>query len=83
MDHQPRRILTVKEVLARVPYGRTSLWRKSRDPADPFPAAVDIGPNKTGFFEDEFDAWLDGLSRRGACPTMPDDGAAADEANAA
>ena len=70
MDSQPRRILSIKTVLDRVPYSRTTVWRKSRDPDDPFPAAVDIGPNRTGIYEDEFDSWLDGLSRRGASPTM-------------
>ena len=71
----PRRILSIKTVLEFVPYSRTTVWRKSRDPEDPFPAAVDIGPNRTGIYEDEFQAWLDSLSRRGASP--------ADEANAA
>ena len=73
----PRRILAIKTILDRVPYSRTTVWRKSRDPKDPFPAAVDIGPNRTGIYEDEFEAWLAGLARRGASPVM------ADEANAA
>ena len=73
--NSPRRILSIKTVLDRVPYSRTTVWRKSRDPDDPFPAAVDIGPNRTGIYEDELVAWLDGLSRRGAT--------AAPEANAA
>ena len=79
----PRRILAIKTILDRVPYSRTTVWRKSRDPDDPFPAAVDIGPNRTGIYEDEFEAWLAGLARRGASPAMPEDGAPADEANAA
>ena len=64
----PRRLLSIKTVLERVPYSRTTVWRKSRDPDDPFPSAVDIGPNRTGIYEDEFESWLDGLSRRGASP---------------
>ncbi len=66
--NSPRRILSIKTVLDRVPYSRTTVWRKSRDPDDPFPSAVDIGPNRTGIYEDEFESWLDGLSRRGASP---------------
>ena len=68
--NSPRRILSIKTILGLVPYSRTTVWRKSRDPDDPFPNAVDIGPNRTGFYEDEFESWLDGLSRRGAFPTM-------------
>ena len=71
--NSPRRILSIKTVLDRVPYSRTTVWRKSRDPDDPFPSAVDIGPNRTGIYEDEFEAWLDGLSRRGASPKVPDE----------
>ena len=81
MDSTPRRILAIKTILHRVPYSRTTVWRKSRDPKDPFPAAVDIGPNRTGIYEDEFEAWLNGLSRRGAAPpSIRDEDAPADEA---
>ena len=69
-----RRILSIKDVLARVPYSRTTVWRKSRDPDDPFPAAVDVGPNRTGIYEDEFESWIDGLSRRGVSATMIEGG---------
>ena len=81
--HTPRRILTIKAVRGRVPYSRVTIWRKSRDPNDPFPSAVDVGPNRTGIYEDELDAWLAGLPRRGTSPAMPEDGALAGEANAA
>jgi len=72
----------MKEVFRRVPYGRTTVWKKSKDPADPFPATIDVGPNKTGIFEDELNVWFDGLSRRGASPTMSDESNPADEAEA-
>ena len=75
--NSPRCVLSIKTVLSRVPLSRTSIWRKSRDPDDPFPSAVEISPNRTGIYEDEFEAWLAGLARRGASPVM------ADEANAA
>ena len=74
MDSVPRRILAIKTILDRVPYSRTTVWRKSRDPKDPFPAAVDVGPNRTGIYEDELEAWLDGLARRGASPILIEDG---------
>jgi predicted DNA-binding transcriptional regulator AlpA len=83
MDSQPRRILTIKDVLDRVPYSRVTVWRKSKDADDPFPAQVDVGPNRTGIYEDELAAWQAGLARRGASCDMPEDGAPADEANAA
>ena len=88
MNSPARVILQMKEVFRRVPYGRTMVWKKSKDPGDPFPATVDVGPNKTGIFEDELNAWLDSLPRRGASPAIADDSPPdgeskpADEANA-
>ncbi len=82
MDSQPRRILSIKTIMGRAPLSRTTIWRKSRDPEDPFPSTVEIGPNRTGIYEDEFEAWLAGLARRGASPAVPEDGAPTDEAEA-
>ena len=56
MGSPGRVILSMKTVFNRVPYGRTTIWKKSKDPEDPFPATVDVGPNKTGIFEDELNA---------------------------
>ena len=57
-----RKIIRWKAVKSRVPYSRTQVWRKSRDPADDFPAPVRLGPNAVGWFEDEIDKWI--ASRR-------------------
>ncbi len=59
MKIQDRRIQRPKVVMARTGLGRTSLWSKSRDPDDPFPAPVQLGPNSIGFFEDEISRWLE------------------------
>ena len=72
MGSPGRVILPIKTVLDRVPYGRTTVWKKSKDPEDPFPATVDVGPNKTGIFEDELNAWLDSLPRRGSSALAED-----------
>ena len=81
MNSPARVILPISTVLDRVPYGRTTVWKKSNDPEDPFPATVDVGPNRTGIFEDELNAWLDSLPRRGASPAMADDDVPDDDAN--
>ncbi len=59
MRIKDRRIQRPKVVMARTGLGRTSLWSKSRDPDDPFPAPVQIGPNSIAFYEDEIDLWLE------------------------
>ncbi len=58
-----RRILRPKEVRERTGYGRTMLWLKSRDPDDPFPTPVQLGPNSIGYFADEIDLWLENRPR--------------------
>ncbi len=59
MKTRNRRVLRPKEVRELTGYGRTMLWLKSRDPDDPFPAPVQLGPNSIGFFEDEISRWLE------------------------
>ncbi len=49
-----RRLLRPREVMARMGWSRTTLWRRVR--AGKFPAPVETGVNSTGFFEDEVDA---------------------------
>ncbi len=65
----PRRIISIKEALDRSPYSsRQSIYTKARDPDDPFPALVKVGENKSGLYEDEYDAWLNGLPRVSGMP---------------
>ena len=59
MKIKDRRIQRPKLVMRRTGLGRTSLWSKSRNPSDPFPSPVQIGPNSIGFYEDEIDEWLE------------------------
>ena len=52
IEHSPgRRLLRPKEVMARMGWSRTTLWRRVR--AGDFCAPVKTGENSTGFFEDE------------------------------
>ena len=57
------RILRIKELVADSGLSRTTIWRKSRNPQDPFPALVQIGENACGARSDEYDAWKAGLPR--------------------
>jgi predicted DNA-binding transcriptional regulator AlpA len=53
------RIGRTPEVLQITRFSRTSLWRRQRDPVDPFPPGIPLGPNTTGFDLDEVEAWLE------------------------
>ena len=46
-----RRLLRPKQVMARMGWSRTTLWRRVR--AGEFPAPVSTGANITAFYEDE------------------------------
>ena len=57
-----RRILSKREVLARVPVSYTTLWTWMRQ--DQFPRSVILGPGgKVGWYEDEIAAWVSGRER--------------------
>ncbi len=66
----PRKVLRFSALKDRVPYSRVQVWRKSNDPDDDFPAAVELGPNAVGWFEDEVEAWLASRPRRGSTPAI-------------
>ena len=54
LEHSPgRRLLRPKQVMVRMGWSRTTLWRRVR--AGEFPAPVSTGTNCTGFYEDEVD----------------------------
>ena len=61
-----RTMITLKTVLACVPYSRTQLWRKWTNPDDDFPRPVECGDNRIAFYEDEIAAWIDQRQRRGS-----------------
>lgn len=72
----PRRVIRIPEVRKRVGLSRIQIWRKTNDPTDAFPAAVELGPNSIGFYESEIEDWLASRPRRGACPDAADAGPA-------
>ena len=65
-----RRVIRVGEVCAITGLSRTSIWRRSKDTQDPFPAGIELGPNSHGWFEDEVHAWLAGRPRTGKAITL-------------
>ena len=76
MDNNPRRIILGKAVEHRTGKGRVQRWRDIK--AGKFPAPVEIGANRIGWFEDEIDAWLASRPRRTyGAETAPEAGAAA------
>ena len=54
LEHSPgRRLPRPKQVMDKMGWSRTTLWRRVR--AGEFPAPVKIGPSINGFYEDEAD----------------------------
>lgn len=60
-----RNILRKPAVCEKVGLSAVQVWRKANDPDDDFPVARVLGPNTTGWFEDEIDAWLESRPRGG------------------
>ncbi len=57
-----RQILRPKQVQKLIGKSRVQIWRDVR--AGRFPAPISLGPNSTGFYEDEILAWLASRPRR-------------------
>ena len=57
--------LSSKQMTERGHGSRTKLWRRSRDPDDPFPCPYETGPNSIGWDNDEVEAYEATLQRRG------------------
>ena len=67
IEHNPgRRLLSPKQVMARMDWSRTTLWRRVRD--GKFPAPVKTGANITAFYEDEVDEAQASLPRVNYAP---------------
>ena len=62
LEHAPgRRLLSVKQVMDRMGWSRTTLWRRVRD--GKFSAPVKTGTLSIAFYEDEVDAAQQNLPR--------------------
>ena len=61
----PRTILRKPAVRKSSGLSDSQIWRKSNDPNDDFPAAITLGPNATGWYEDEMIAWQESRPRGG------------------
>ena len=62
MSSEPRKVIGSKAVDDLVPLSRVQRWRRVK--AGTFPAPIEIGPNRLGWFEDEVIAWLESRPRR-------------------
>ena len=67
IERSPGRCLvSAKQVMARMNWSRTTLWRRVR--AGEFPAPVKTGPNSVDWFDDEVDEAQANLSRVNYAP---------------
>ena len=60
---QPSRLLRQPEVLERVNWSATTLWRRERE--GKFPKRRRVGPNIVGWLESEIDEWIENLPLAG------------------
>ena len=67
LEHSPgRRLVSAKQVMARMNWSRTTLWRRVR--AGEFPAPVKTGSNSNAFYDDEVDEAQANLPRVNYAP---------------
>ncbi len=67
LKHSPgRRLESAKQVMSRMGWSRTTLWRRVR--AGEFPAPVKTGPNSVDWFSDEVDEAQANLPRVSYAP---------------
>ena len=65
----PRRLIRKPELLRRVPYSDTTIWREEK--AGRFPRRVQLGPMAVAWYEDEVDEWIKSRIRQaGKRPTV-------------
>ena len=50
------RLLRLPDVLARVPYSRSHLWRMEREGT--FPRCIKLGANRVAWAADEIQEWI-------------------------
>ena len=67
IEHSPgRRLESAKQVMSRMGWSRTTLWRRVR--TGEFPAPVKTGPNSVDWFSDEVDKAQEKLPRVNYAP---------------
>ncbi len=72
LEHSPgRRLLRPKQVMVRMGWSRTTLWRRVR--AGEFPAPFKTGTNCIAWFDDEVDEAQANLLRVNYAPTLGTD----------
>lgn len=64
-----RKILRPKQQCEKLGCSLATLHRRGKDPD--FPQAIKTGPNSTGRFDDELDAYLESLKGRVISPVAP------------
>lgn len=55
------KIYRLSEVVEITGLGKTTIYRKAKDPNDRFPKPVKIGAKASGWRESELQAWIDSL----------------------
>ncbi|MCK1658538.1 AlpA family phage regulatory protein [Bradyrhizobium sp. 151] len=63
-QHTPRKMLNLKQVLAIVPFSRSTIYREMEEGR--FPKAREIAPRRIAWYEDEVTAWQASLDRQEA-----------------
>jgi predicted DNA-binding transcriptional regulator AlpA len=63
-DNGIRQMVSIKEVLKRIPVSRVTLYRMVKEKR--FPQSHEISPMRIGFFLDEVIAWQDELKKKSA-----------------
>ena len=59
-----RRVLAQKNLLAKIPLSRITIWRLERE--GKFPSRLRLTANRIGWFEDEIEEWLESRPRGAA-----------------
>ena len=58
----PRKMLNLKQVLAIVPFSRSTIYREMEEGR--FPKAREIAPRRIAWYEDDVKAWQLALDRK-------------------
>ncbi|MCW2358844.1 MULTISPECIES: helix-turn-helix transcriptional regulator [Bradyrhizobium] len=61
-NQTPRKMLNLKQVLALVPFSRSTIYREMEEGR--FPKAREIAPRRVAWYEDDVSAWQLELDRK-------------------